>query len=462
MAAISEIKTNICILGAGPAGYAAAIRAAQLGASVVVIERDEVGGTCLNRGCIPTKALLKTAETIDLLKKSSELGIQIFESSFMIQNAVSRKDKTVKNLKMGLEFLLKNKNITVLKGTGILEFENRAKVMTKEGKTTVHFDKLIITSGSEPLKPDIKGIDLPNVITSSEAINIREIPQNLVIIGAGAIGLEFATLFNALGSKVFIVELQQDILAHQDREAVDELMKIMKRRGIKFFLGARVHEIKEINNELAIVFEHNKEIVTLNSNYVLAAAGRKFNLSDDILKLGVKTENGAIKVNEFMETNLNGVYAAGDIVGGMLLAHLAFAQGKVAAENACGLKNKFCEIVPSCIYTRPELASVGLAEHEAGARKLKAGKFDFRHNGRSLCHGDREGFVKILVDADSDEIAGAHILGPNASELISELTLAIKLKVKVHVLADMIHPHPSLSEAVMEACADAAGIPFHK
>ncbi len=462
MTEIKKIKTDICILGAGPAGYFAAIRASQLGTSVVLVEQNEVGGTCLNRGCIPTKALLKTAETAELLKKSNEFGIQNPESSFIIQNAISRKDKIVKNLKMGLEFLLNSKNINILKGKGLIESKNNIKVAADDGEILVNFDKLIITSGSEPLKPNIKGIDLKNVITSNDAINIQKIPQTLTIIGAGVIGLEFATFFNALGSKVSIVELQQEILLHEDREAVEELIKIMKRRGIKFYLGSRVNEIKETDGELITIFEQNGESVSLNSNYVLVAVGRKLNLSDDILKLGVKTQNGAIEVNDFMETKVDGVFAAGDVVGGMLLAHLAFAQGKIAAENACGHKNKFCEIVPSCIYTHPEIASVGLVEHEAGERKLKIGKFEFRHNGRSLCHGDREGFVKVLVDANSDEIVGAHILGSNASELISELTLAIKLKAKAQDLAEMIHPHPTLSEVIMEACADATGFSFHK
>ncbi|HPT41055.1 MAG TPA: dihydrolipoyl dehydrogenase [Candidatus Gastranaerophilaceae bacterium] len=462
MTEISDIKSDICILGGGPAGYFTAIRASQLGASVVLIEQGEIGGTCLNRGCIPTKALLKTAEVADLLNKSNEFGIQISEPSFIIQNSISRKDKTVKNLKMGLEFLLNSKNINILKGKGTILSKNIIKVVADSGEFLVSFDKLIITSGSEPLKPNIKGIDLKNVITSNEAINIQEIPQNLTIIGAGVIGLEFATFFNALGSKVSIVELQQEILPHEDKEAVEELIKIMKRRGIKFYLGAGVNEIKEVDSELVTIFEQNGQNINLNSNYVLVAVGRKLNLSDDILNLGIKTKNGAIEVNEFMQTNVEGVFAAGDVTGGMLLAHLAFAQGKIAAENACGHKNKFNEVVPSCIYTHPELASIGLVEHEAGGRKLKIGKFEFRHNGRSLCNGHREGFVKVLVDASSDEIVGAHILGANASELISELTLAIKLKAKAQDLANMIHPHPTLSEAVMEACADAAGYPFHK
>lgn len=460
-----EIKTDICILGGGPAGYVAAIRATQLGANVVLIEKAEIGGTCLNWGCIPTKALLRTAETIETINKSKDFGVDASISSIVIENAVSRKNKVVKNLKIGLEYLMKNPKITVIKGIGLIESSNKIKTNVDGEEITVNCDKLIITTGSEPLTPSIKGIELKNVINSNEAINLEEIPKSLTIIGAGVIGLEFATLFNALGTKVTIVELQDKILPQEDQEIATELLKLMKRHGIKFNLGAKVQEITSSGDELITIFEQNGTKTDLNSEKVLVAIGRKLNLSKDIIDLGVKTENGAISINEFMETSIKSVFAAGDLVGGKLLAHLAFAQGKAAAENACGSKTTINDnVVPACIYTHPEVASVGMTEISANANgyRAKIGRFDFRNNGRSLCQGERDGFVKVVIDEKSDIILGAQILGPQASELISEITLAITLKAKAQDLANMIHPHPTLSEAIMEACADAIGEAIHK
>lgn len=459
----NELKTEICILGGGPAGYVAAIRAAQLGANVVLVEKEHIGGTCLNWGCIPTKALLKTAETLETIKKSSEFGVEASVSSIIIGNAVARKDRIVKNLKTGLEYLLNNPKITILRGEGFIESADKIKVQINDETTIVNCDKLIITSGSKTLIPTISGMDLEGVITSNEAINLTEIPESMTIIGAGAIGLEFATLFNAMGTKVTIVELQDRILPQEDFEITAELLKIMKRQGIKFRLGAKVKEINKSGNELATVIEENGVESEIISKKVLMAIGRKTNLVPEIETLGFKINEKAIAVNEFMETSIQNVYAAGDVVGGKLLAHLAFAQGKAAAENVCGGKTKInYDAVPACVYTHPEVASVGLTEFEAAGFKVKVGRFDFRNNGRALCQGQRDGFVKVVIDEKTNVILGAQILGANASELISEITLAITLKATAQDLGDMIHPHPTLSEAIMEACADALGNAIHK
>jgi dihydrolipoamide dehydrogenase len=462
---MGNLKAKICILGTGPAGYVAAIRAAQLGASVLLIEKAEVGGTCLNIGCIPTKALLKTAETLETIKKSSALGVSATISSVIMGNAVIRKDRIVKGLKIGLESLLSNPKITLIRGEGLIESPNKIKVKTDGQYLLINCDKLIIASGSNPLLPNIPGIVLKGVITSNKAINLTEIPASITIVGAGAIGLEFATLFNATGSKVTVVELQDKILPQEDPEITAELLKIMKRQGIKFKLKTSIKSIKKTDNGLIAILDEVENETEITSEKVLIAIGRKLNVTPDIEALGLKLNGKAIAVNEFMETSVSGVYAAGDVIGGKLLAHLAFAEGKAAAENACGGNTKVnYNAVPSCVYTHPEVASVGMTETDAINHnvKIKVGRFNFRNNGRSLCQEQRDGFVKIVVEEKSGIILGAQILGSQASELISELTLAITLKAKAEDIANMIHPHPALSEAIMEACGDALGMAIHK
>jgi dihydrolipoamide dehydrogenase len=461
-----EIIADLCILGGGPAGYVAAIRASQLGVKAVLIENREIGGTCLNRGCIPTKALLKTAEALGMFTKSKEFGISSSVSGTDMDIAFARKDRIVKSLRTGLEQLMLKNNIEVLHGKGTIEGAGKVIIKTPDEEFAVNCKKLLITTGSEPAKPGISGINKDGVITSDEALDLKEIPDSVTIIGAGAIGLEFATWFRSLGSKVSVIEMKDFILPDEDKEITTELLKIMKRQGIRFTLGARVKEIIQAESGLETFIETNGQTTPVLSEKVLVATGRKLNsISPDIVSLGVTVLQGAIVVNEHMETNVPNVYAAGDVIGGKLLAHLAFAQGRVAVENAFGMQSCLNEnAVPACVYTNPEVASVGLSEEQAKNKGIavKVGRFDFRNNGRALCHGEREGFVKVVTNSETGVILGAGILGHNASELISELTLAISLGAKAEVLADLIHPHPTLSEAVMEACADAVGRAIHK
>lgn len=461
----SKITTQIAILGGGPAGYIAAIRAAQLGAKVVVIEERELGGVCLNRGCIPTKALLKTSEVSYTIKKSKEFGIESSMSNINWNISNERKNRVVKNLNMGLEHLLPAKDIKIIKGKGYIKNPKRISVTTTEGEVEISTEKIIITTGSKPLIPNIPGINLNGILTSNEALNLIEIPKNIVIIGAGAIGLEFATMFSSVGSKVTIIEMKDKILPYEDNEVSSELLKIMKRQGITFKLSSSVKEFKQTDDGLEVIYSEKDKESSLQCEKVLVAIGRKLNSdSEEFINLGLNIEKGAIVVNENMETNINGVYAAGDVAGGKLLAHLAFIEGKVTAENALGIKSKVnYNAVPACVYTNPEVASVGINEQEAAKLgiEIKVGRFNFRNNGRALTLGEREGFVKIIIDKDNT-IIGCQILGVNASEMISEITLAITLKAKADILADMIHPHPSLSEAIWEACADAVGRSLHK
>ncbi|MDD3365186.1 MAG: dihydrolipoyl dehydrogenase [Syntrophomonas sp.] len=465
MDSINCLETNVAILGGGPAGYVAAIRAAQLGAEVVLIEEREVGGVCLNRGCIPTKSLLKNSDMARSIKKSKEFGLQTDNVQIDWLSAWTRKERVVKNLRMGLEKLIADHKITLLKGKGIVISPRELLVATAEGSIKVSCHSLLITVGSEAAIPSISGVDLPGVINSDGALELKEIPSSLVIIGAGVIGLEFADMFNGVGTKVTVLELEDRILPGEDKDISEELLKLLKRRGIAFKMGARVKEIRETNGALELAVSEKETMYTAEK--VLVAVGRKLrSATADIIKLGIEIdEHGAIVVNEQMKTNIEGVYAAGDIIGGKLLAHLAFAEGRVAIENALGMESRLnYDAVPSCVYTHPELATVGINEQEAGRRGIpvRVGRFDFRQNGRALAMGERDGFVKIVINAEDHVLLGGQILGAQASEMISELTLAVTLGVKVEILADMIHPHPTLSEAIMEACGDAVGRSIHK
>ena len=460
---MKKMDFEIAILGGGPAGYVAAVRASQLGASVALIEEKEIGGVCLNRGCIPTKALLKAGETVQVIKKSKEYGIECSIQNINWEVAVERKNRVVKNLNAGLEQMLLAKGITIIKGRGIVENKNRLIVRTEDKSVEVNCNKLILTTGAKPMMPNIEGIDLEGVLTSNEAINMKDLPGSMMIVGGGVSGLEFASMLNSLGVKITVVELLDRILPNEDEEVAAELQKIMKRRGISFKLSAKVNKIEKTNEGLDVTYTVDDKMNVQLCDKVLVAVGRKLN-SDIFENLSLEIKNGAIVVNESMETNRKGVYAAGDLVGGKLVAHLAFMEGKTAAENALGIHSKVNYMaVPACVYTNPEVASVGFTEN--GAKQagidVKVGRFNFRNNGRALTLGEREGFVKIVVDQENT-IIGGQILGFNSSELISEITLAITLKAKADILANMIHPHPGLSEAIWEACSDAIGFPIHK
>ena len=428
-----------------------------------LVEEKELGGVCLNVGCIPTKALLSTAETAVTIKRSKEFCIESRLESINWNVAVDRKNRVVKNLTTGVEQLLDAKGVTILKGRGTITSDKKLLVKTAEESVEVTWEKLIITTGASPLLPPIKGIDLEGVFTSTEALRMDSLPLQMVIIGAGVIGLEFASMFAAMGVKITVIELLDRILPAEDAEIASELLKIMKRQGITIKLSAKVKEIQKSEDGLLVAYTIGEKEFVQPCEKVLVAVGRKLN-TDSFQNLPLHIENNAIVVNDSMETNIKGVYAAGDIVGGKLLAHLAFMEGKVAAQNALGISSKVnYKAVPSCIYTNPEAASVGMTREEAekAGISVKVGRFNFRNNGRAQTLGDREGFVKVIGDQDNT-IIGAQILGVHASEMISELTLAITLKAKADDLADMIHPHPALSEAIWEACGDLLGRAIHK
>lgn len=457
------IQVEIAVLGGGPAGYTAALRAAQLGASVALIEQDVLGGACLNRGCIPTKTLLGSSGLMAQLKHAREFGLEGVQAEIHWDSALKQKDRVVKMLQSGVAQLLKARGVTVVSGRGEVQSPKMILVETEEGTVEVQCEKLILATGAKPAKPPIPGIDLPGVLTSTEALSLEQLPRKLVIIGAGVIGLEFATMFAPLGTKVSVVEQQAEILPGVDEEVTAELLKQLKRQGISVSLAAGVQEIRQTEDGLSVLCQKDGKELVLDCDAVLVAVGRKL-ASDAFQALPLKLERGAVCVDQRMETSIPGVYAAGDITGGKLLAHFAFYKGRIAAESAAGGTLSSEEtVVPACIYTTPEIASVGMTEAEARAAfpQIHVGKFAFRSNGRALSLRQREGFVKVIAD-EAHRIVGGHILGAEASEVISELSLAVSLGLKVEDLVRVIHPHPSLGEAIWEACLSILGQPLHQ
>ncbi len=445
--------SKIIIIGAGPGGYVAAIRAAQLGAEVTVVEKSEVGGTCLNVGCIPTKTLLASVEVLSLIKEATKFGINVGEATPDFAQMISRKEKVVGQLRKGIEYLFKNKKIVLIKGSGKILASGQVEVIKDDGsKEELSTDKIIIATGSESARPDLFPFEGERIITSREALSLEKIPESLLIVGAGAIGVEFACIFAALGTEVTLVEMLPQMLPTEDVEIARELEKQLQQKKIKVHTGTKIEKAESSKLKVESTLSSGEKIET---EKVLVAVGRKLN-SDNLglEEAGIKTEKGRIVVNERLETNLAGIYAVGDVVGGVLLAHKASSEGIVAAENAGGQDSVMdYRVIPSCIFTRPEVASVGLTEQKAreAGHEVRLGKFPFRALGKAQAVGQVEGMVKIIADAESDEILGIHIIGPQATDLIAEGVLAIKVEVTAEELGQTIHAHPTLSEGLMEA-----------
>ena len=461
-----EYDVEIAILGGGPAGYLAAVRAAQLGARVAIVEQEEFGGVCLNRGCIPTKALLRTVELATLARRGQEFGVVGLLAVVDWLPAQNRKGRVVKSLRLGVEHLLQKDAITVIKGQGRIATLGKMIVETADGAVTVRCRKMLVATGSRTIRPSISGLESQAVLTSEEILELAEAPERLTVIGGGAIGLEFAQMFNSLGTKVAVIEMADQLLPQEDAELAGEVLKSLKRQGIKVHLASAVTEVASNGTGVKIQYNSQGKENLIEADKVLLAVGRKPAVPDELIALGAAiSAQGALLINERMETSLPGIYAAGDVTGGKLLAHKAYAEGRVAVENALGMSSNLnYNAIPSCVYLQPELASVGLDEKAAVAqgRAVRTGRFDFRHNGRAQCLGERDGMVKVVIDKETHVVLGAQLFGPQATELISELTLAVAAGIKAEVIADLVHPHPTLSEAVMEACADAVGRAIHK
>ncbi|MBI5180054.1 MAG: dihydrolipoyl dehydrogenase [Nitrospirae bacterium] len=459
-------EKRLIILGAGPGGYVAAIKAAQLGAKVTIIEDTEVGGTCLNRGCIPTKALIASAEAIDKIKRAEEYGIEIKgEVSCNLSKIIERKNKVVAVQVKGIRSLFKSWGIELLEGRGKIKDVNKVEIALKDGSSrTAEGDNIIIATGSRPARISLFSFDGKDIITSDEALNITEIPKGVLIVGAGVIGCEFAFILKELGAEVTIVEMLSHAVATEDEEISEILERELKKRKIKLILNTKIEKIeRDIGGGLTAFLSDGKQIKT---EKVLVSIGRALNTENiGIEELGIKKgKNGEIEVNNRMETNVKGIYAIGDVVGGIMLAHVASTEGIVAAENIMGHSREIdYNIVPAGIFTMPEIGSVGLREKQANEKgmDIKVGRFQFRGLGKAHAMGEIAGMAKIIADAKTDKVLGLHIIGAHAADLVHEGAVAMKLGAKVKDIANTIHAHPTLSEAIMEASEDLHKMAIH-
>lgn len=456
---------KLTIIGAGPGGYVAALKAAQLGAQVTVIEDTEVGGTCLNRGCIPTKALVASAEALHKARSLDDYGIDISgEITPNLAKIIERKNKVVSVQVKGIRSLFKSWGVNLIEGRGMMLTPEKVEVQKKDGSIDViETDKLIIATGSRPAQIPIFPFDGDHIMSSDDALNIKSIPKSLIIIGAGVIGCEFACIFRELGTEVTMVEMVPRAVSTEDPEISEVLEKELKKKKIKLMTGVKVERVEGQHDGIHVYLADGKELV---AEKLLVSIGRSLNTENIGLEaLGIKKgSRGEIAVNDRMETNIGGIYAIGDVTGGILLAHMASKEGIIAAYNACGIEKKIdYSVVPAAIFTSPEIGSVGLREHHAQekGRKIKTGHFQFRALGKAHAMGEIAGMIKVVADADTDKVLGVHIIGPHASDLVHEGALAIKSGLTVRELADMIHAHPTLAEGLMEAAEDVHGEAIH-
>ena len=453
----SEALYDVAILGAGIGGYVAAIRAAQMGARVLLVEKDELGGTCLNWGCIPTKAFLSDVEICQKVKHS-DLFIHGSKVSLDLKKMVARKNKVVETMKRGVSMLLESQKISLVKGIGKL-IDPRTIEVSRDGKTETHTAKhVVIATGSQVVSLPTVKIDHKRILSSDDVLDLSEIPKDVLIVGGGVVGIEFATIFNGLGSKVTILEMLPQIISTEDEEVIRGLRILLERRGVEIFTQTKVLSATPKREKVDVTIDREGKREKVSAEKVVMAVGRApctEGLGLD--KIGVQMDGKFIKTNSRMETNIEGVYAIGDAIGKMMLAHAASAEGIVAIENVMGkVRDIDYQKIPSCIYTIPEVASVGLKESEAKQKgyDVQVGKFPYLNNGKALAMGEPDGFVKIIAEKDLGQILGVHILGEHATDLIGECLLAMKVEASVEDLSEVVKGHPTLSETVMEAALD--------
>ncbi len=459
---MSVSPKKIVIIGGGPGGYVAAIRAAQLGAKPILIEKDKIGGTCLNRGCIPTKALLHDAGIFRSLRNSPVFQTLSVDTSGLLESMMERKKKVVQELVKGVEILLESNRVTVKKAQADLLSPNQVILLKgEEQKEILEADAIILAPGSKSKSLPNIAPDGNRIITSNEALEMAKVPREIVIIGGGYIGVEFATLFNTLGSKVTMVEVLENILPGLEGELVRNLRRFLERDGTRVFTQSSVEEIQYGEDELRLTVKTPQGIQELMAEKLLMAVGRSPNLEMSFSKAGVETSPKGIQVNRRMEATTPGIYAIGDAIGGTLLAHMAMEEGVVAAENAMGMGREMKDtLIPLCIFTHPEVASIGLTEKEAKAKgEIKIGRFPFRSNPKAVISGEIDGLIKVIASCENDEILGVHIIGSEASVLISIASATIGTQLKE--FARFIQAHPTVPEALKEACLDVDGLAIH-
>ena len=458
---------DVAVIGAGPGGYVAAIRAAQLGAKTAIVEKQYLGGTCLNVGCIPSKAMLHIAEMLHTMESLDDLGIHLQQPpTFDMRKGVAFKDKVVKRMTNGVGVLMKGNNIDVFDGLGTIDTARTVTVAMNDGsQQQFSADKIILATGSVPLMPPFPGIDGRNVINSDTCWNLPKTPESIICVGGGVIGVELACMFNALGSKVTIVEMLPNILAPVDEEVRKLLVRIFNRRNITIATDTKVEAIEDDGDMKKVIAATDKGQQSFTGEYVLMAVSRRANTwgLEQLMEQGLDNDRGRVRVNEKMETNLPGIYAIGDLVHGAGLAHVASMEGEVASDNAMGREAKMdYDVVPNPIFTFPEIAYVGLTEAQAREKnpEVRVERFPWSAIGKAVAIADTDGFIKVIL-GKYDEILGAHIIGPDATNLISEYSVAMRGELTADEISETIHPHPTLSEGLREAVLAAEGRPIH-
>ena len=460
------IQTDIAILGAGPGGYVAAIRATQLGAQVTLIEEQDLGGVCLNVGCIPTKALLRSAEVYRTLQHAEDFGLHLDGRISPDWPAIqARKARIVRQLVGGVGVLLRKAGVQVLRGRGRFVSPSAIEVATSDGSQQIEAQNIVIATGSRPMQLPLPGMDLPGVIDSTAALALEALPGRLLIIGGGVIGVEFAEVLSTFGVQVTIVEMLERLLPLMDEDLGQSLARTMERRGVQLHLSSRVTRLDPVDGSLRATVVTPSGDLGLETDQVLVAVGRQPNVEDlGLDAAGVRVEKAGIPVDAHMRTNVPGIYAIGDVTGGMQLAHVASQGGEVAVENALGHSSALnLKTVPGCVYTDPEIASVGLPEQEArqSGYDVRVGRFPLTASGKALTYGETGGFVKVISESRFGEVLGLHIVAPHASDLIHEGGLALALEATLDELADTVHGHPTLGEAIREAVLAARGAAIH-
>jgi dihydrolipoamide dehydrogenase len=457
---------DVLVIGGGPGGYVAALRASQLGARVALVEETFIGGICLNVGCIPTKALLRSAEVYETLQDAEAFGVRVDGAVSIDWPAMQkRKQQIVDRLTRGVAGLLRRAKVTVLDGRGRFTGTRTVEVTGTEGVQQVRADNVIVATGARPIQLPLPGFDLPEVLDSTGALALDDLPPRMLIVGGGVIGAEFAAIYAGLGTEVVIVEMLDRLLPMMDAEVSAAILKSLNRRKVDVHLESRATGIDRTDGGLRVSVTTLEGDRSLEVDKVLVSVGRRANIEDlGLESIGVRTARNGITVNERMETSVPGVYAVGDVTGQWWLAHVASKEGVVAAENACGHAAKMdYRSVPSCVFTHPEVASVGLTEAQANEQgyDVLVGRFPFLANGKALTYGQREGFVKVISESKYGEVLGLHIVGPHASDLILEGGLALSMEATLDEIDATIHAHPTLGEAIHEAALAARGHAIH-
>ena len=456
------MKYDLIVIGSGPGGYVAAIRAAQLGMNVAVVERAELGGICLNWGCIPTKSLLKSAQVLDYARHAEAYGVQVTEAQPDFNAIIARSRGVAEKMSKGIQYLFKKNNITVLEGNGKLTSDKKVEVTDNTGVSQLYeAQHIILATGARSRQLPAIPQDGKRIIGYRQALTLDHLPASLLVVGSGAIGSELAWFYNAMGTKVTLVEFMPNVLPVEDEEVSKQIARSFKKAGIEVMVKSTVESVDTTGELLKINIRNKKgEIEVKEAEIVLSAAGITPNVEHiGLEEAGIALERGRIQVDDFYRTNVENIYAIGDIVHGPALAHVASAEAICCVEKIAGLQPEPIDYgnIPGCTYTTPEVASVGLTEAKAleNGYEIKIGKFPFTASGKASAAGAHEGFIKLIFDAKENTLLGAHLIGTNVTEMIAELVLARKKKVTGHDLIKTIHPHPTMSEAIMEAAAAA-------